>query len=171
MRHNHYFKISMMAVLVLALTITVTISAAAQSPFDEIKKISVEGNENISEFEILSNVVTEVGDTLDQDLLREDLRAVFDMGYFSDVNIAFENYQNGLHVIFEIVENPILKEINFSGYGDVYSEEELKEMLNLKVETVLNVQTMNENLKNIQEKTQDNGYILFRYTDVNISEE
>ncbi|RCW48247.1 MULTISPECIES: outer membrane protein assembly factor [unclassified Halanaerobium] len=171
MRHNHYFKISMMAALVLALMVAITPSVAAQSPFDEIKKISVEGNENISEFEILSNVVTEVGDTLDQDQLRKDMRAVYDMGYFSDVNITFENYQNGLHVIFEVVENPILKEINFSGYADVYSEEKLKKMLDLKMGTVLNVKKMNENLKKIQEKAQDNGYILFRYTDVSISKE
>jgi outer membrane protein insertion porin family len=87
------------------------------------------------------------------------------------VNIVFENFEGGLNVIFEVVENPVLREIKISGNEDLYSEAEIKEALGLKVETVLNVKKMNDNLKSFQEKMQDDGYILARYKNVNISEE
>ncbi|MFW6273488.1 MAG: POTRA domain-containing protein, partial [Halanaerobium sp.] len=69
-------------------------TAAAQDiPIDEITKISVEGNEHVSDSEILNAVSTEVGDQTNQENLRSDMQSVFDLGYFSDINIAFENYE------------------------------------------------------------------------------
>ncbi|SIQ46489.1 BamA/OMP85 family outer membrane protein [Halanaerobium kushneri] len=160
------------AVLIFAVIFAIAVPTAAQNiPIDEITKITVEGNDYVSDFEILNAVKTEVGDQTDQEALRSDMQAVFELGYFSDVNIVFENFEGGLNVIFEVVENPVLREINISGNGDLYSEAEIKEALDLKLETVLNVKKMNENLKAFQEKMQDDGYILARYKDVNISEE
>ncbi|PTW03510.1 Beta-barrel assembly machine subunit BamA [Halanaerobium saccharolyticum] len=165
-------KVLLTAFLILTLTVTFAGSTAAQNiPIDEITKITVEGNEYVSDFEILNAVKTEVGDQTDQEALRSDMQSVFDLGYFSDVNIVFENFEGGLNVIFEVVENPVLREIKISGNEDLYSEAEIKEALGLKVETVLNVKKMNDNLKSFQEKMQDDGYILARYKNVNISEE
>jgi len=165
-------KVLLTAFLILILTVTFAGSTAAQNiPIDEITKITVEGNEYVSDFEILNAVKTEVGDQTDQEALRSDMQSVFDLGYFSDVNIVFENFEGGLNVIFEVVENPVLREIKISGNEDLYSEAEIKEALGLKVETVLNVKKMNDNLKSFQEKMQDDGYILARYKNVNISEE
>jgi len=165
-------KVLLTAFLILTLTVTFAGSTAAQNiPIDEITKITVEGNEYVSDFEILNAVKTEVGDQTDQEALRSDMQSVFDLGYFSDVNIVFENFEGGLNVIFEVVENPVLREIKISGNENLYSEAEIKEALGLKVETVLNVKKMNENLKSFQEKMQDDGYILARYKNVNISEE
>ena len=165
-------KVLLTAFLILTLTITFAGSTVAQNiPIDEITKITVEGNEYVSDFEILNAVKTEVGDQTDQEALRSDMQSIFDLGYFSDVNIVFENFEGGLNVIFEVVENPVLKEIKISGNEGLYTEAEIKEALDLKVETVLNVKKMNENLKSFQEKMQDDGYILARYKNVNISEE
>ena len=165
-------KVLLTAFLILTLTVTFAGSTAAQNiPIDEITKITVEGNEYVSDFEILNAVKTEVGDQTDQEALRSDMQSVFDLGYFSDVNIVFENFEGGLNVIFEVVENPVLREIKISGNENLYSEAEIKEALGLKVETVLNVKKMNENLKSFQEKMQDDGYILARYKNVNVSED
>ncbi|MFW5749246.1 MAG: BamA/TamA family outer membrane protein [Halanaerobium sp.] len=147
-------------------------TAAAQDiPIDEITKISVEGNEHVSDSEILNAVSTEVGDQTNQENLRSDMQSVFDLGYFSDINIAFENYEGGLNVIFEVKENQVLKDIEVSGNEPIYSKEKVLNSLDLKLDTVLNVKKMNENLKSLQEQMQDDGYVLARYKDVNISDE
>jgi len=163
---------SQTTILVLTLVLLVSTAVFAQQvPIDEITKISVEGNEYVSDFEILSKVETEVGQQTDQEGLRRDLQAVYDMGYFSDVNIVFENYNQGLHVIFQVVENPVLNKIEISGNEGIYSEEKIRGILDLQIGSVLNVKKMNENLKTLQEQMQDDGYILARYRDVNISDE
>jgi outer membrane protein insertion porin family len=98
-------KVLLTAFLILTLTITFAGSTVAQNiPIDEITKITVEGNEYVSDFEILNAVKTEVGDQTDQEALRSDMQSIFDLGYFSDVNIVFENFEGGLNVIFEVVE-------------------------------------------------------------------
>ena len=167
-------SLSIKTILILSLILFtfVTISASAQQiPIDEITRISVEGNDYVSDFEILSQVETEVGEQTDQDALRADMQAVYDLGYFADVNIVFENYEDGLNVIFEVVENPVITEINISGYEEIYSEEKILEILDLKLDKVLNARKMNQNLRSLQEKIQDDGYILARYKDVSVSEE
>ena len=163
---------SQTTILILTLVLFFSTAVFAQQvPIDEITKISVEGNEYVSDFEILSKVETEVGQQTDQEGLRRDLQAVYDMGYFSDVNIVFENFNQGLHVIFQVVENPVLNEIEITGNEGIYSKEKIRGILDLEVGSVLNVRKMNENLKSLQEQIQDDGYILARFRDVNISDE
>lgn len=147
------------------------LTAAQEIPIDEVTKITVEGNDYVSDFEILNAVKTEVGDQTNQNELRSDLQNVFSLGYFSDINIAFENYEGGLNVIFEVVENPVLKGIEISGNQPIYERDKIIEILDLNLDTVLNVKKMNKNLKKMQEKMQDDGYILARYKDVNVSDE
>ena len=159
------------AVLITVFLLLGGAAAAQDIPIDEVTKISVEGNEYVSDFEILNAVTTEVGDQTDQESLRTDMQNVFELGYFSDINIAFENYEGGLNVIFEVVENPVLKDIEISGNQPIYSTDKILEILDLKLDTVLNVKKMNENLKSLQEKMQDDGYVLARYKDVNISDQ
>ncbi len=160
------------AVVILTLVFTFAAPAAAQDiPIDEITKITVEGNEHVSDSEVLDAVETEVGEQTDQEALRSDMQSVYDLGYFSDINIAFENHEGGLNVIFEVEENPVLEEIELSGYEGLYTAAEIKDRLDLETGTVLNARKMNENLKAFQEKMQDDGYVLARYKDVNISDE
>lgn len=165
-------KLFLTTIIVLAALLVFSgITAAQNIPIDEVTKITVNGNQYVSDFEILNAVTTEVGDQTDQESLRADMQSVFELGYFSDVNIVFENYQGGLNVIFEVVENPVLEEIKITGNEPIYSRDKIMEILDLDLGTVLNVKKMNENLKTLQEKMQDDGYILARFKDVNISDE
>ncbi len=157
-------------VVILAVIVSLSGLAEAQS-MNIIKKITVEGNDYVSDFEILNVVKTETGDEIDQEVLKDDLQAVYDLGYFQDINISFENYQDGVNVIFSLVENPVLKEIDISGYEKMYKREQLIELLGVNPGTVLNVKEMNQGLKRLQEKMQDDGYILARFKDVNVSDE
>ncbi|TDO95096.1 Beta-barrel assembly machine subunit BamA [Halanaerobium saccharolyticum] len=158
-------------VFIAAILLSFSITAAAQNiPIDEVTKISVRGNEYVGDFEILNAVQTEVGDQTSQEALRSDMQSIYDLGYFSDVNIVFENFEGGLHVIFEVVENPVLKKIELSGYEGLYTAASIKKELDLQTGTVLNVKKMNQNLKSFQEKMQNDGYVLARYKNVNISE-
>ena len=165
-KHLFFGSVILLTLLVLCSGLT----TAQSIPIDEVTKITVEGNDYVSDFEILSSVATEVGDQTEQESLRADMKSIFEMGYFSDVNIVFENYQGGLNVIFEVVENPVLKEIKITGNEAIYSESKILEVLDLNLETVLNVKKMNQNLKALQEKMQDDGYVLARFKDDNVSD-
>lgn len=158
-----------------AVVLTVLLFAGAVSaqdiPIDEVSKISVEGNDYVSDFEILNAVITEVGDRTNQETLRSDMQAVYNLGYFSDVSISFKSHEGGLHVIFEVVENPVLEDIQITGNEKIYSREKILDILDLETGSVLNVKKMNENLKKLQKQMQDDGYVLASYKNVNVSDQ
>ena len=56
-------KLFLGAIIVLAAVLFFTgITAAQNIPIDEVTKITVDGNQYVSDFEILTAVTTEVGD-------------------------------------------------------------------------------------------------------------
>src|SRR6056297_536419 len=144
--------------------------AAAQDLDENITKITFEGNENVTRETIMKAVETEVGDEFNRDKLRSDMQSIMELGYFQDITASFKNYEDGLEVVFKVVENPIISEIKITG-NEVYSETQILNMTGVKQGEVLNVKDLNEGLKDLRNKYQDEGYILATYKNVNISED
>jgi len=143
-------------------------SLQAEEIEEVINAISIQGNDHISNGEITSVIETKIGDSLNRDLLKKDLKTIYDLGYFQDVKISFKNYQGGLELIFEVIENPVLKEIEITG-NEIITDSTIIEWLDIKTGKLLNVVKLNESLKRVQENYQDQGYILAKFDDVNIS--
>ncbi|MGM0410891.1 MAG: BamA/OMP85 family outer membrane protein [Bacillota bacterium] len=161
------------AVLLLTLVFTSTLVSAQDSTEDidaNITKITFENNENVSREEILEVMEVELGDEFDRDALQKDMQRIMDLGYFQDIKASFNSHEGGLEVVFELVENPVIEEVNISG-NEVYQKEEIMDQIGVVRGEVLNVKKLNENLKNLQHKYQDEGYLLANYKDVNISKE
>ncbi|MDI3547064.1 MAG: outer membrane protein insertion porin family [Halanaerobiales bacterium] len=135
-----------------------------------ITGISLEGNNIISDQEILSVIKTKAGDILDEKQLKADMEAIYDLGYFQDVKVSFEVYQGGLKAIFELVEYPVVKEIVFKG-NQAYEQATLFKMTEVEAGKILNHQKLVNTRKKIEQKYHDDGYILARFTDINISPE
>ncbi|MFW5855744.1 MAG: BamA/OMP85 family outer membrane protein [Bacillota bacterium] len=160
-------------IITAALFLVITLSGGltlAQEEDQEIARITVEGNEHISENEILDVVETEVGDGFDEEGLRSDMQAIMDLGYFQDIQVNFKQHDGGLEVIFEVVENPMIEEINIEG-NEVYDREEIVNILDVQEGDMLNVQSLNDGLKELQQKYKDDGYAMAGFRDVNISED
>ncbi|MGM0437604.1 MAG: BamA/OMP85 family outer membrane protein [Bacillota bacterium] len=157
------------AVLLIAFLVTGGL-ASAQDLDENITKISFEGNENIARETIMEAVKTEIGDEFDREKLRSDMQSIMELGYFQDISASFNNYEDGLEVVFKVVENPIISEIEITG-NEIYSEEKIMEMSGVKKGEVLNVKALNDGLKELRNNYQDEGYILASYKNVNISED
>ncbi len=135
-----------------------------------ISGIVLEGNENVAEQEIFSQIETEVGSFLDEEILKADLQRIYELGYFQDVSISFKSYQGGLKAIFELIEYPLIKEIIITG-NHSYSDEKFLSLLNIEKGKVLNHTKLVSGRKNIDRLYQDNGYILAGFKDIDISDE
>lgn len=142
----------------------------AEQAINIITAIEIKGNNFISTEEIMNVVQSKVGDVLDNHILQKDLQAVFDLGYFSDVQITFESYLSGAKVIFEIVENPVLNSIKILG-TEMISSSVLKDLMSVKPGQLLNTNDLGQDLKNIKEYYDDQGLVLAFIDDVNITPE
>lgn len=133
-----------------------------------IASLVVRGNNTIPQREILDAVFSKTGEALDPERIRNDLKAIYALGYFEDVTVAYEEVENGTRVIYQVVENPVLAKINIEGAGAV-SSSEISSLMKLKVGGLLNYKTLRDDLAAINDNYRKQGYTLARVVDVSVS--
>jgi outer membrane protein insertion porin family len=102
-----------------------------------IASIAPQGNSRIDSGAILRKIKTHVGDPYDQAALRNDLKEIYSMGYFNDVQIVVTDTPKGKQVIFRIIEKPVIKSVIYEGTSEV-KEEDVKAAANIKEHFILN---------------------------------
>lgn len=79
-----------------------------------VKAIEVKGNKTIGVSTILSKIKIRVGDPYLQVVISDDLKRLYNTGYFSDVSIDRQDFQGGFKVVILLTEKPIVDKITFS---------------------------------------------------------
>jgi outer membrane protein insertion porin family len=122
-----------------------------------VAKVLVEGNRAIEETAIRAQIKIKEGDIYSPSTIREDLKALFQMGYFQDVKVEKRDWERGKAVVFVVDEKPIIKEIKFSGNKKLKNKD-LLEVVDLKPRSVLNLNAVQENVNKILKKYRDEAY-------------
>ena len=102
-----------------------------------VASIAPQGNKRIDSGAILRKISTKPGDPYDQAALRTDLKSIYSMGYFNDVQIDVSDSGSGKAVIFRVVEKPIIKSVLFEGIEEL-KEDDVKDAANIKERFILN---------------------------------
>ena len=102
---------------------------------EQIDSVLVKGNKRVESEAILAAIESKQGDSLDQNQLDQDLRAVFKLGYFTDVKIETEIGPKGKVVIFDVTEKQSIAKITFKGNKKV-KEKDLSKETGIKLYTV-----------------------------------
>ena len=162
--------------MMLATTWIASAAPAAQvvTPQDltgkKVAFVEVAGAVNVKPDAILALTRLKPGDVWTADKVRQDLRLIYEMGLFSDVTADFASIPEGVKVIYNVKENPILKGIVFQGNKKVTSAK-LQSFVTVKTGEVLNSKTFAANLQAIEAHYKAEGYILVKTGDVNFSPE
>jgi len=119
--------------------------------------IRIEGNERIETAAILPNISTKVGDTFMPKTISEDLKAVYNMGYFNDVRVTTTDVEEGKRVIFQVKEKPTILGIGISG-NTVFDDEEIRENITIKAGSVLNQARIQINAQVIADLYKEKNY-------------
>ncbi|MFH1360003.1 MAG: outer membrane protein assembly factor BamA [Candidatus Omnitrophota bacterium] len=121
--YNHMMKkFFVFNILALSLFLLVPFACAQENPEEVIslkqnkvvKAIEIKGNKTIGISTILAKVRTRVGDEYLQSIISDDLKRLYNMGYFADVSVDREDYDGGFKVIFYLKEKPIVEKITFT---------------------------------------------------------
>lgn len=95
---------------------------------NQITLVDVKGNKTVSNLTILSKVKTQVGDTISESVLSEDLKRLYSLGFFRDVRIEKESYKGGMKVTFVVAEKPVLSDIKIEGNRKI-KEKDLRKII------------------------------------------
>jgi outer membrane protein insertion porin family len=140
------------AALVTVLGLAVAVEAQ-QPPPVFIKELTVEGNRRVQEAVILGRVRSTIGAPFNPSQLSEDVRAVFALGFFDDVQLKIEDFEGGVKVSFVVIERPFVRDVDFVGNKHV-STNDLQDKIDLKLGSVYNpvdVQRARERMKDFYE--------------------
>ncbi len=145
------------AIGVLTLLILSVFAGFSAADDTKVTLVEVKGNKRIETSTILAKIKTKEGDVFSPAMIREDVKALYQLGHFEDVQVRTEGFENGLKVIFVVKEKPLIREITFEGNNELTTEK-LKEILTLLPRTAFNVQLINDNAEKIRLKYQDDGF-------------
>src|SRR5262249_60024625 len=97
-------------------------SALAQTPARPqapneivVKELAVSGNRRVQEAVILGRVSAKVGGPFVPSRLADDIRAIFALGFFDDVQAKVEDFEGGVKLTFVVTERPFVRDLNFVG--------------------------------------------------------
>jgi len=128
-----------------------------------ISSIAPAGNVRIDSGAILRKITTKPGDLYDPARLREDLKAVFSMGYFDNVEIIANDTDKGKEIIFQMKEKPVIKRVLITG-TDAISEEDVRDAATIAPNTILNPTRLNEAVQRINDLYKSKGFYNTRTT-------
>lgn len=145
-------------VLVVLVALVSSLSAAhAQQRPVLIKDLAVEGNRRVQEAVVLGRVKSTLGSPFNPTLLAEDLRAIFGLGFFDDVQMRVEDFEGGVKVTFVVTERPFIRDVDFTGNKKL-SSATLQEKIDLKLGSVYNPVDVQRAREKLQEHYEDEGY-------------
>ena len=171
MRKNQWNKILVLGILTLIFVFSsISLVQAQTNNQGKITAIVVQGNESISKDLIISQIASNLGDLFSKENIEKDMKAVYDLGYFKDVKIKLESFREGYKVVFEVVENLPLKEINIEG-NTMVSEEDMREVMVLREGQIFSQKILKNDLDRISQLYKDLGYLLINIKDVNFDKE
>lgn len=125
-----------------------------------IASIDVQGNRRVEAESVLRQVRLKPGEALDMEALSEDVRRVWRLGYFEDVKVdAIFDDRGEVALVFVVEEKPAIASVRFEG-NDELSEDDIKEVLNLKRFQILDVSRVKANAEKIRELYLEKGFYL-----------
>jgi outer membrane protein insertion porin family len=140
--------------VLLVFSLLVGICAGAE---ENIHKIMILGNVKVEEGVIRGAIKSREGGLFSVEKIREDLRSIFDLGYFTDAQVDIKSTPQGKEVIFIVVEKPSIKEILIKG-NDKVKLDDIKEKMTLTLRSILNLEKVKENSEQIRKLYFSKGY-------------
>jgi outer membrane protein insertion porin family len=124
----------------------------------DIGRIRVEGTIRVEEEAIHVRIGSQVGEVLDEAKVDQDIRSIYEIGFFSNVEVHLSQEQEQLVLIYRVQERPVIKSISIEG-NDVISKDSLEDALNIHPRIILNPIRIRQGLEEIKKKYEEKGYV------------
>ena len=125
-----------------------------------IDHVEFVGIKNVSQGELYSIINLQPGFPLSDDVLNQDIKALFGTGYFSNVVLrARLNADDSITIIFEITELPRISEINYRGVEELYPAD-LNATIPIRAGDVYSPQKVQEGVMALKRKYREEGFFL-----------
>jgi len=157
-------KILGLAYLCIFLLVTI-ISVSFADELPTVTAVEVKGLRRIEEAAIKAKLSQNIGAPLSQEKTTEDIKTIYKMGYFDDVNVSLEPFEGGIKVIYAVKEKPTIIKVDFQGNKE-YDDAKLKEHVSVTPGSIADITLINDNGLKLRTFYEDEGYYLAKVVPV-----
>lgn len=100
--------------------------------------------------------------------IRNDVASLGSIGVFSQIRPVFVSVPEGVKLTYQLVSNPVVKNVEFSG-NTVFTSDYLKSIMQIPKDSVLNFVLVNQKLREIEDLYLKQGYMLVSIPNVQVS--
>ena len=119
-----------------------------------LEKIEINGNNRVSSETIKLFSKVSLKDNINKENLNEILKNLYDTNFFEDVNVSFNNNI----LIINVIENPLIENINYEGIKSNKIINSLKENALIKSRTSFNEVLLKKEKNRLNKKLNELGY-------------
>lgn len=144
-----------------ALFLLYGISDTYAQPAPVIKSIEIKGNKKISTDTILSKLNSKEGTLFSKNVVQDDIKNLYSIGYFDDIQVEIESFEGGIKLTFTFIEKPTITSLDFQGNKE-FDSTDLKEKITITSGAVANLTLIRDNAQQLTSFYQSEGYWLAR---------
>jgi len=124
---------------------------------ERISQVVISGNDRIETEAIKRVIQTKEDATYSEKKVREDIKAIYGMGYFDDVRVTASDTAKGKRVTFQVEEKETVRQIGIRG-NKRFDDEEIKGLLGTQVGAIASVTKLQQDLTEIESFYKKEGY-------------
>ncbi len=133
-----------------------TLAPAQAQPV--IRSIEFEGLKRVEAAAVRIVLANRAGKSYRPDVVADDIRAVYGIGYFSDVKLyKTPTDDGGIKLIFVLAEKPAVRRVVYEDNDDV-STDDIKEVVDIRPFTILSEAKVKRNVQKIQDLYNEKGF-------------
>lgn len=150
-------------ILLLSFFVAIVYPSTVRAEGEKLLEVQITGNRRIESAAILNVVKSKAGDTLYDDKSDADIRAIYKLGYFQDVQASVEQSDRGTVLIYTVLEKPIVRDIKFEGNKELKTDK-LKEVLEFRQNAIFSSKDLAKSVAKMKKLYGDDGYYLAEIT-------
>lgn len=137
----------------------ISCSTIASAEGEKLVEIRIQGNRRIESAAIMNVIKMRAGDILYNDKTDTDIRAIYKLGHFQNVEAVQEESEKGTVLIYSVQEKAIVRNITFEGNKEITTDK-LKEALEFRHNSVFSSKDLTRSVAKIKKMYGDEGYYL-----------
>ena len=108
------------------------------------------------------------GTLVSQEGIRNDVASLGSTGVFSQIRPNFGEVPEGVDLSYQLVANPVVHDVEFSG-NTIFTSDYLRDVMQVPKDSVLNFVQVNQKLKAIEDLYLKQGYMLVSISNVQVT--
>ncbi len=124
-----------------------------------IGSLHFRGNKKAEDDAMRVAIKSQPGEKLNSEQLREDIKSVWKIGYFEDVQVEASESNGKVDLLFVLREKPIIRKIYVSGAHEV-GLDKINEVLDIKKEHIVDQAKIKRNVEKIHDLYVEKGFYL-----------